>query len=160
MATEKELNRHKLWIDLAERFSKESKDRSTKVGCVIVSPDDRMVSSGWNGFAEGVRHDIEERHERPLKYEYAICSETNAINNAARLGHKTLGATAYINYDPTACCGKCMSNLRNAGIVRVVGPNRPFPGKGKGLFYSVNNVTEGIIAETGIEIVKVDYIPE
>lgn len=157
MSTEKEMKKHKLWLDQAHRFAQESKDRSTKVGCVLVSPRNRFVSSGWNGFAEGIDDSKPERHERPAKYEWSLCAEQNAVANAAREGHMTDGATAYLNWHPTCPCGKCISILRNAGIVRIVGPNRPFAGKGSGIYYHQSSITSEIIAETGIEIVVVEH---
>ena len=61
-----------------------SKDRSTKVGCVVIGPDREVRSMGYNGFPRGINDEIERRHARPDKYtEHA---ERNAIYNAARVG--------------------------------------------------------------------------
>lgn len=152
--------KHILWIDQAHRFAQESKDRSTKVGCVLVGSDNRLISSGWNGFPEGVDDDVDERHDRPQKYEWTVHAEMNAVINAARKGHATDGATMYLNWEPYPC-GRCMASLRNAGIVRLVGPNRPFGGKGSGCSsaYTVGPITQAIIDETGIEVIVVDYDP-
>lgn len=153
--------KHILWIDLAHRFAQESKDRSTKVGSVIVGSNNRMISSGWNGMPEGVDDDIDERHERPAKYEWFIHAEMNAVANAARMGHATDGATLYIDWNPAGVCGRCIAVLRNAGIVRIVGPSRPFEGKGAtcSTQYTSGTISKEIATETKIEIVVVDYDP-
>ena len=41
------------FMGLAKYVSTKSKDRSTKVGCVIVSQDHQVVSTGYNGFPRG-----------------------------------------------------------------------------------------------------------
>ncbi len=151
----------KLWIDQAQRFSEESKDRSTRVGCVIVTPDNKLVSSGWNGFPRGVDDTIDERHNRPEKYNWAIHAELNAILNHAHTGGSSLvGCTAYLNYEITGICSGCMGCLRNAGIVRVIGPSTTFPGVADGQedTYS-SGPTQAIAAETDIEMIIVDYEP-
>jgi len=144
-----------LWIDLAQRISLESKDRSTKVGCVLVSEDNTVLSTGWNGFPRGVKDDIDDRHDRPAKYEWTEHAERNAVFNAARYGIKIKGATAYLNWEPYPCT-ECMRALAQSGIVRIVGPNRPFGGVGNGVHYDTDNVTRHIIDETGIQIDIVD----
>ena len=153
---EKETRKHLLWIDLAERISKESKDRSTKVGCVIVSADNTILSTGWNGFPRGVNDDDAAKHERPAKYDWTEHSERNAVYNAAREGIKIKGATAYLNWEPYPCV-PCVRALHQAGIVRIVGPDRPFKGVGNGIAYDTNNITRNIIDETGIEIIILPY---
>lgn len=152
----KETQRHILWIDQADRVSKESKDRSTKVGCVIISSDGQILSTGWNGFPRGVDDDDELKHMRPAKYEWTEHAERNAIYNAAREGIKIKGGTAYLNWEPYPCV-ECMRGLHQSGIVRIVGPNRPFVGVGNGVAYDTDNVTRQMIKETGVEIVCLDY---
>ncbi|WP_150126648.1 hypothetical protein [Burkholderia cenocepacia] len=62
-----------------------SKDRSTKVGAMFLHRDDfTMLSAGYNGQPRGCRDDLPERHERPLKYEYAEHGERNGIFNCVR----------------------------------------------------------------------------
>jgi dCMP deaminase len=42
------------FIRMAMFVAQKSKDDSTKVGCVIVSPDNTVLSMGYNGFPRGV----------------------------------------------------------------------------------------------------------
>jgi deoxycytidylate deaminase len=90
-----------------------SKDPTTKVGAVIVTPDNRQCSIGYNGFAKGIE-ETEEKWERPTKYEYVIHSEMNAIMNCP---FDTHGCTVYITMTP---CHRCITHLVNAGIKRIV----------------------------------------
>ena len=48
------MNWDQFFINMAEHVSTKSKDPSTKVGCVIVGPDNEVRSTGFNGFPRGV----------------------------------------------------------------------------------------------------------
>ena len=109
------------FMKLADYIAQWSKDRSTKIGAVIVI-DNNPVSMGYNGFPRGVNDDLEERHARPTKYDWVLHGEENAIMNAARHGAKTLGSTLYVNWFP---CSKCAGMIINAGIIRVVCDKEP-----------------------------------
>jgi dCMP deaminase len=106
-------------MDMAEFVATKSKDKSSKIGCVIVGPKNDVRSTGYNGFPRGVNDDVEERHERPEKYFWTEHAERNAIYNAARFGAQLDGCTAYIhgNHPP---CAECARALIQSGIVRVV----------------------------------------
>lgn len=100
---------------LADHIAQWSKDRSSKVGAVIVK-DKNPISMGYNGFPRGCDDDAEERHERPEKYSWVLHAEENSIVNAARHGQKTSGADMYVNWFP---CSRCAGQIVNAGIKRV-----------------------------------------
>lgn len=99
-----------------------SKDRSTRVGCVIVSPTGEVVSTGFNGMPRGVDDDVSERHDRPEKYHWFEHGERNAIYNAARNGTRVSGSTLYVTSTPSkfTCCTDCARAIIQSGIVRVV----------------------------------------
>ena len=62
-----------------------SKDRSTQVSAIFIDSEDyTSLSSGYNGMPRGCLDHLEERHERPLKYDYTEHAERNAIFNIAR----------------------------------------------------------------------------
>lgn len=62
-----------------------SKDRSSQVTALFLDSEDyTTLSSGYNGIPRGCLDLLEERHERPLKYDYAEHAERNAIFNYAR----------------------------------------------------------------------------
>ena len=114
MNVEKQIQMDKHFIRLAWVTGLNlSKDPRTKVGAVIVSEDTRQVSIGYNGFPRHL-NEAPERWEKPLKYEYVIHAELNAIMNCP---FDTKGCTLYCTHQP---CHRCLEHLVNAGIKRVV----------------------------------------
>lgn len=103
------------FFNLAHQVSLKSKD-TTKVGCVIVGPDNEIRATGWNGFARGVQDTIPERNERPAKYDWTVHAESNCVASAARMGTALKGCTAYVTHFP---CKNCAALLIQAGIVCV-----------------------------------------
>lgn len=112
-----EMKWHRRMMDEARSKSSWSKDRSTKVGCVIVNDDRQIVTTGYNGFPRRIDDDIESRHERPLKYSYTEHAERNAIYQAAKLGHSIQGCTMYTLLTP---CIDCARGIIQSGIKRLV----------------------------------------
>lgn len=104
------------FIRMAELVASRSKDPSTKVGCVVVSYDNTVLSTGYNGLPRGVL-DLPERMERPAKYLWTAHAEENAVAQAARNGISLDGATAYVTHSP--CC-RCARALIQAGILHIV----------------------------------------
>ncbi|MFZ1138003.1 MAG: dCMP deaminase family protein [Candidatus Sulfotelmatobacter sp.] len=93
-----------------------SKDENCRVGAVIVSPSNVVLSTGFNGLARGVYDDkhILQRKNEKLK---VIChAEQNAILNAARVGVSVEGATIYVTKFP---CLACCNAIIQAGIKRI-----------------------------------------
>jgi len=106
----------KRFLRLARFWANEcSKDPSTKVGAVIVSPDRSSVHLGYNGFPRGVK-DAEERYaDRPTKYGMVVHAELNAILTARE---PLTGWTVYTW--PLLTCNECAKAVIQSGIVRVV----------------------------------------
>ena len=105
------------FMNLAEFVSDWSKDRSAKIGCVIVGPNHEVRSIGYNGFPRGCDDDREERHERPAKYKWTEHAERNSVANAARCGVSLEGCTAYIPWYP---CADCARSLIQSGVSTIV----------------------------------------
>lgn len=118
------------FIGMCIYISQKSKDRSTKLGAVIVGEDNSVLSTGFNGFPRGVDDSNEDYHKRPNKYYVTEHAERNAIFNAAYHGIKLSGATLYMPIEPTPCCD-CSRAIIQSGIKRIVGVNVPFAGKGE-----------------------------
>lgn len=109
------------YLDMAKEFAKNSPDRSSKVGCVIVR-DEEILVRGYNTFPMGIRTDIEERYERPLKYSVTEHAERNAIFAAARYGISLNMATLYCGSTLAGPpCAECTRAIIQSGIKRVVG---------------------------------------
>lgn len=104
------------YLDMADVIKERSKDRSAKIGAVLVQHN-AVISMGYNGFPRGVDDNVEARHERPAKYAYTEHGERNAIYNAARHGISTLGSTMYTQGVP---CADCSRAVIQAGCKRLV----------------------------------------
>jgi dCMP deaminase len=102
------------FMELALHVAQWSKDPSTKVGAVIVRPDRRIVSIGYNGFPSGVC-DHEERYaERAVKYKFVSHAERNALDNVSQ---DVKGCTLYSTLQP---CPECAKSIIQKGIAEVV----------------------------------------
>lgn len=117
MIPSNELKWDKRWLDLADHIAQWSKDRSTKIGCVIVGNANQVLSLGYNGFPRNVNDNVNSRHDRPAKYQWTEHAERNAIYNAARTGTNLTGGVLYVPWFP---CTDCTRGLVQAGIVTVV----------------------------------------
>ena len=104
------------FMELALHISSWSKDTSTKVGCVIVSPEKAILSMGYNGFPRGVNDDISTRHERPTKYDFVVHAEENALLNAGRNGTRLNGGILYVTMPP---CTHCAGSIIQSGIKEI-----------------------------------------
>jgi dCMP deaminase len=104
------------FMSMAELVASKSKDPSTKVGCVVVTEDKVVAATGYNGLPRGVM-DKSERMERPAKYLWTSHAEENAVAQAARVGAKLKGGTAFVTHHP---CSRCARSLIQAGVTSVV----------------------------------------
>lgn len=106
----------KHFLKLAEQIASASKDRSTKVGCVIIGPNKEIRTTGYNGAPIGYPDDREHIHTRPAKYFYFVHAEANAIALAARVGTSLDQCIAFITHQP---CADCARLLIQAGIKEI-----------------------------------------
>jgi dCMP deaminase len=105
------------FLDLARFVGQWSKDRSRKVGCVIVGPHREIRALGYNGFPRGADDSPNVRHQRPAKYLWTEHAERNAIYQAARVGIAVQGCTMYLPWFP---CMDCARAIVQSGIARLV----------------------------------------
>ena len=102
------------FMKIAETVALKSKDPSSKMGCVIVDNNKRVVSLGYNGLLQGADESKMTLEERPMKYYFAIHSEMNALIFARR---DLTGCTVY---NKVATCENCLKYCLQAGIKRFV----------------------------------------
>ena len=102
------------FMKIAETVAVKSKDPSSKMGCVSVDKNKRVVSLGYNGMLQGADESKMTLSERPMKYYFAIHSEMNAILFA----HQDL--TGCTIYNRVATCENCLKYCLQAGIKRFV----------------------------------------
>ncbi len=135
------------FAELANLVATKSKDRSTRVGCVIVGPHNEIRSTGYNGFPRGVDDDADERHDRPEKYLWTIHAEVNALLNAARCGIGIDGCRLYVSQ--LFPCSNCAGAMIQAGIIEVIAtpPNFTLPKWGEEFARSVK-----MFDEAGVKI--------
>lgn len=104
----------KYFMKIAKAVAEKSKDPSSKMGCVIVDRNKRVVSMGYNGMIQGANESKMTLSERPMKYYFAIHSEMNALI----FSHQDL--TGCTVYNRVATCENCLKYCLQAGIKRFV----------------------------------------
>ena len=104
------------FMAMAELASLWSKDPRKQVGAILVSPDCRHVSIGYNGPPAGFDDEVLAVMDRDAKNRYMLHAETNAIANAAT---DVRGWTMYVTSAP---CLPCAMAIHRAGVTRLVTP--------------------------------------
>jgi dCMP deaminase len=105
------------FLHIAVAASIKSKDPRCPVGAVIVSKNNLVLSTGFNGLARGFHDDEQILQDTDEKLRLICHAEYNAIINAARIGTCPLeGATIYVTKFP---CFTCCNALVQAGIHRI-----------------------------------------
>ena len=107
-------------MGVAQLSAQRSKDPSTQVGACIVSPDNKILSMGYNGLPIGCSDDDfpwEKTDDTPdhSKYFYSTHSELNAIHNYR--GGSLEGTTLYVTLFP---CNECAKAVIQAGIKKII----------------------------------------
>jgi dCMP deaminase len=105
------------FMELASLVGSWSKDRSTKVGCVIVGPSNEVRAVGYNGFVRGSDDEDDAKHARPAKYRWTEHAERNAIYHAAQAGIALGGCKMYLPWFP---CMDCARAIVQCGIQELV----------------------------------------
>ena len=93
-----------------------SKDPSTQVGACIVSPENIIISTGYNGMPKGCNDDEFpwDRTGEDTKYPYVVHAELNAILNAN--GRDLRGSRIYVALFP---CNECAKAIIQSGIREI-----------------------------------------
>ena len=108
------------FMGIAMLAAKRSKDPNTQVGACIVSPDNIIISTGYNGMPKGCSDDEfpwarSAGSEDETKYPYVVHAELNAILNAN--GRDLRGSRIYVALFP---CNECAKSIIQSGIKEVV----------------------------------------
>lgn len=103
------------FLNLAYVIASNSKDPSTKCGAIIVRPDKTICSTGYNGFARGMKDDPDLYNNREIKYSRIIHAEMSSLCFARE---NVEGYTLYTV--PAPCCDRCCVCMIQAGIKRFV----------------------------------------
>ncbi len=111
------------YVGLAQHVAGWSKDPSTKVGAVLVRPNNSVASTGFNGFPPGHDDSPELYADRGYKYQHVVHAEVNALNF---LGSPADGFTLYTSFP---CCPDCVERAGKAGVTRIVYPRLDVSGR-------------------------------
>jgi len=106
-------SKHEKYMGLAMWMASFSKDPNTQVGAFIVSGDNYPLGWGYNGTPRSIDDDDVD-WSRPLKYDFIVHAEDNAIQNAVE---SVYGSILYVTARP---CKKCMLRIVSAGIKEVI----------------------------------------
>lgn len=137
----------------AEAARGKSKDRSTKVGAVVIDDDYNIRISGYNGMARKVNDNVEARHERPAKYLWMAHSEENCVSQAARVGISLKDCTILLT--SLFPCTTCSRLIIQSGIKRIIAPARNSLGDGKADRHDWDEQTRvavEMLEEAGVEV--------
>jgi dCMP deaminase len=104
------------FLHMAQAASIKSKDPKCPVGAVIVSEDNIVLSTGFNGLPRGVHDDEQTLLDADEKLRVICHAEHNAIMNAARIGVALQGASIFVTKFP---CLACCNAIIQAGIGRI-----------------------------------------
>lgn len=102
----------KTFMMMAEDIAEMATCDRAKCGTVLAK-DGNIISIGFNGPALHAPGGCKVVDNHCVN---SVHSEVRAITAAARQGHSTLGATAYLNQRP---CQSCLAALDEAGIEKV-----------------------------------------
>lgn len=125
------------FLRLCVEHANMSKDPSTRVGAVIVGPDQEIRSTGFNGFPRRIADTEERLNDRDVKISLVVHAEMNAILNAARIGVAVKGCTLYLAATDSsgaiwggAPCTRCAVEIIQSGISEIVSlPFKASPSK-------------------------------
>lgn len=138
------------FMDIAHAVSTRSTCLRRQIGAVAVSPDNRIIGTGYNGALAGTPHCdvtgcLRQELNIPSGERQEICraqhAEANVCNIAAKYGISLKGSTMYVTTQP---CVTCMKAMVTSGIERIVYEG-DYP----------DDFARQIAAEAGVELKKV-----
>lgn len=107
------------FMGVAMLAAQRSKDPGTQVGACIVTPQNKIISTGYNGFPIGIDDDHfpweREGSFTDTKYAYVCHAELNAILNNP--GTSLAGCRIYVGLFP---CNECCKAIIQSGIKEVI----------------------------------------
>ena len=151
------------FMGIAMLAARRSKDPSTQVGACIVSPDNIIISTGYNGMPKGCSDDTfpwdrTGELEVETKYPYVVHAELNAILNAN--GRSLRNSRIYVALFP---CNECAKAIIQSGVKEVLYLSDKYRD-------SMNNIASRKMLdaagvkyrklETDLKSITLDFVPE
>ena len=148
------------FMGIAMLAARRSKDPSTQVGACIVSQDNIIISTGYNGMPKGCSDDEFpwDRTGEETKYPYVVHAELNAILNAN--GRDLRGSRLYVALFP---CNECAKAIIQSGVSEVVYLSDKYDGT------PMNVASKRMLDAAGVkytrlvpttESITLDFVPE
>lgn len=135
------------FMSMAKQTASWSKDPSTKVGAVIVDKNNRVISTGYNGFARGIK-DLDERlNNREEKYKFILHAEENAILFAKQ---DLSDCSIFIYGLPP--CPHCASLIIQTGIKEIFTVKREIPER----WVNDMNLSKQLLEEAGVKLIVIE----
>jgi dCMP deaminase len=129
---------------LAREAASWSKDPDCSVGALVVSPDKRRFSPGYNGFPAGIADTPERLGDKELKNLLTVHAERNALDNA---GFDVSRCTLYATRHP---CHLCAQGILSKRIARLVCPS---PELDHPRWGASHRLAQALLTERGVEVV-------
>lgn len=111
------------FMGIAYMASTRSKDTNTKVGACVVSEDNRIISTGYNGAPRLMDDNIVPTTNDlgkgwlNTKYPYVCHAELNSILNYRGSLYEFAGARVYVTLFP---CNECAKALAQLGVSEII----------------------------------------
>lgn len=132
------------FMRMAHLIAQRSKDPSTQVGAVVVTPEQVVVGMGYNGFPRGIdSNDLPWEREGDIidtKYPYICHAEENAVYNS---NGPVKGCKIYCTLFP---CNECTQTIIQTGIKEIVFESDKYHDK-----------PEWVAARRMLDLAKVSY---
>lgn len=107
------------FMGVALLAAERSKDPSTQVGACIVDEDNRILSTGYNGFPQGCSDEEfpwnRNENEGETKYKFVVHAELNAILNSR--GKSLVNSRLFVTLFP---CHECAKAIIQTGVKEVI----------------------------------------
>ena len=148
------------FMGIAMLAAKRSKDPNTQVGACIVSPDNIIISTGYNGMPKGCSDDEFpwEREGEQTKYPYVVHAELNAILNANCRDLRD--SRIYVALFP---CNECAKAIIQSGVKEVLYLSDKYKDT-MGNFASKRMLTAAGVKftqlKTSVDAITLDFVPE
>ena len=154
------INWDEYFMGIAMLAAMRSKDPSTQVGACIVSQDNIIISTGYNGMPKGCSDDEFpwEREGAVTKYPYVVHAELNAILNAN--GRDLRGSRIYVALFP---CNECAKAIIQSGVKEVLYLSDKYADTMLNLASKRMLDAAGVKytrLRTGLQSITLDFIPE
>ena len=150
------------FMGIAMLAARRSKDPNTQVGACIVSQDNIIISTGYNGMPKGCSDDEfpwdRTGEDTNTKYPYVVHAELNAILNAN--GRDLRGSRLYVALFP---CNECAKAIIQSGVKEVLYLSDKYGGTPMNIASKRMLEAAGVKytqLHTSLDSITLDFIPE